>query len=150
MESLAPPLELLIEVKRNIEKGHSTRQGVLLYLKKSRSEFATDVSRWFTWVQQGQKIDSSTARQRLNCTSTSRIALFELLERGLRGESIYQQLQMLETEIKEACHDEQARYLARLPFLMLIPLLFFMFPAYLLLLFGPLLSQFLKQLGGQP
>ena len=146
MESLAPPLELLIEVKRSIEKGQSTRQGILSYIKKSKSTFRDDVSKWFIWVQQGQKIDSIMLQQR----SISRKALFQLLERGLRGEAIYSQLQMMEQEIKEACQDEQAKYLARLPFLMLVPLLFLMFPAYLLLLFGPLLTEFLKQLGGQP
>lgn len=145
MESLAPPLELLIVIKRNIEKGQSVRHGLLDYLKKNRSSFAREVSQWLSLLERGQKIDSWMLKQK----SISRKALLQLLERGLRGEPIYAQLQNMEVEIKEACQDEQNKYLARLPFLMLIPLLFFMFPAYLLLLFGPLLAQFLHQLGGQ-
>ncbi|MEN0059151.1 MAG: hypothetical protein AAGB31_09985, partial [Bdellovibrio sp.] len=57
-------------------------------------------------------------------------------------------LNRLEEEIIEACREEMAERLAQLPFILLVPLLLFQFPAFLLLLFGPLLNNFFHSLGG--
>ncbi|MBL7668943.1 MAG: hypothetical protein JNM39_00535 [Bdellovibrionaceae bacterium] len=145
MEGLAPPLELSSEVKRAIEKGLTAKQGVLNFIRKNQNEFSKQVIRWLNLIEQGQKTDKILTVLK----STHRRCLLQLLERGIRGESIYQQLLTLEGETILACQEEQARFLARLPFLLLVPLLFFLFPAYLILLFGPLLNQFLVQVGGQ-
>lgn len=146
MEGLAPPLQLLCEVKRAIENGATSKQGTLNFVRKYQGEFPIQIARWLNLMEQGQKTDNFLTV----IPSIHRRALLQLLERGFRGESIYQPLLTMEEEIISACQDEQNRVLARLPFLLLVPLLFFMFPAYLVLLFGPLLGQFLQQLGGQP
>lgn len=144
VEGIAPPLELLICVKRSIEKGQSVKQGVLLYVKRGQGDFVLIVTRWLGLLQQGH--DTRECIQGI--ASLYRRTLLQILERGLRGESIHAVLLRLEEEIIEACNDELANKISQLPFLMLIPLLLFQFPAFLMLLFGPLLQNFFHSLGG--
>lgn len=144
MESIAPPLVLLAAVKRAMEKGQPVRQGIQGYLKTNEGDFAKMVTRWWALLQQGQE----TIFLLRELQSLHRQVLLQLLERGLAGESIYNALLQLESELIEACQDELANKIARLPFLLLVPLLLFQFPAFLLLLFGPLLQNFFHSLGG--
>lgn len=144
MEGVAPPLELLLAVKRTLEKGQPTKLGVHHYLKNHEGEFALVVAQWLALLQQGQ--DTQTLISSI--ASQHRQILLQLLERGLRGEAIYNMLATLEEEILEACHEELTNILARLPFILLVPLLLLQFPAFLLLLFGPLLHNFFHSLGG--
>lgn len=144
MDHIAPPLQLIAYVKRSIEVGSSVRTGVLHFVRSNRTHFAKDVSKWLAHLDQG--IETSTVL--LAQKSQHRRSLLELLERGLRGESIYVYLCQLELETIEACQDEISRKLAKLPFLLLAPLLLLQFPAFLLLLFGPLLDNFFHSLGG--
>ena len=144
MECVAPPLALLLAVKRSIEKGQPAKNGILNYLKKEEGEFPQLVSKWLAHLQQGQVTHELLRAEK----SIHRRVLLQLLERALRGESIYTPLSQLEDEIIEACNHELAQKLARLPFLLLIPLLLFQFPAFLLLLFGPLIQNFFHSLGG--
>lgn len=144
MEGLAPPLQLLWEVKRAMERGQSVKQGVLGFVRGGDGEFSAQVAQWLALLQQGQETRACLE----GVSSLHRRTLLQVLERGLRGESIYSTLQQLESEIIEACEDEISRKVARLPFLLLGPLLLFQFPAFLLLLFGPLLQNFFHSLGG--
>lgn len=145
MEGLAPPLELLFCVKYSIEQGRSVKAGVLVYTQKANDEFASFVTRWLSCLYQGGDPVEVTSEIR----SLHRRVLLQLLERGLRGESIYGPLCLLEEELVEACHEEIAQKVAKLPFYLMIPLLLFQFPAFLILLFGPLLQNFFTSFGGQ-
>lgn len=145
MESIAPPLALLMCVKRSIEKGYSVKMGVLQYIKVFDDEFAVVVTRWLGLLQQGQEPHVVLRA----VSSIHRRTLLHVLERGLRGEAIHTVLLQLEGEMIEACHDEITNKIAKLPFIMLVPLLLFQFPAFLLLLFGPLLQNFFPSFGGQ-
>lgn len=145
MESVAPPLKLIGAVKRSIEKGETIRLGILSYIKCSDDDFVPHVTTWMALLQQGQ--DPNLSLKTLQ--SLHRKTLLQVLERGLRGESIYNILLQLEEETIEACQDEISDKLARLPFILIIPLLLFQFPAFLLLLFGPLLQNFFHSFGGQ-
>lgn len=143
MDHIAPPLQLVAYIKRSVEVGSSVRSGVLAFIHTERSCFAKDVSKWISLTDQGLETTQILQKQR----SQYRRSVLELLERGLRGESIYVYLCQLEQEIIEACQDEISRKLSKLPFLLLGPLLLMQFPAFLLLLFGPLLENFFHSLG---
>lgn len=145
MDGVAPPLLLLSCVKRSIEKGQSVKMGVLVYLKKSNQDFTLVVTQWLGLLQQGK--DTVPLIQTL--TSIHRRTLLHVLERGLKGESIYNVLIQLEDELVEACNEEISRRLAMLPLIMLAPLLLFQFPAFLILLFAPLMQNFFHSLGSQ-
>jgi hypothetical protein len=73
--------------------------------------------------------------------------LILLLEKGLLGEPILQNLTTFAEEVQEQSFAEIELFLAQLPFRMLLPLLFFLFPAFLLLLLGPLLLRVVAGLG---
>lgn len=143
MENIAPSLDLLLKTKRNLEKGQPVRFAIEKYIKTESSDFANVVSKWYVLQQRGM----ATQDFMQTIDSQYRKALLQLLERSLRGESIYNQIAALESEIIDACGEEISNKLAKLPFLMLIPLLLMQFPAILLLLFGPLLQNFFHSLG---
>lgn len=145
MESMNPALGLLFAVKRSLERGQSVKIGVIEYLKDQKGDFVTEVSTWFSYWQQGLPTQALLQKQ----TSSYRRVLMHTLERGLNGEPIYNYLVSLEEEIIKACETSLSSSLGRLPFLLLIPLLLFQLPAFLALLFGPLLSQFFEALGGK-
>jgi hypothetical protein len=115
-----------------------------MFVQADRSDFSKDVSKWVSLVDQGLETAPLLQRQR----SRYRRGLLELLERAMRGESIHLYLCQLELETVEACHDEIAEKLSKLPFWLLAPLLLMQFPAFLMLLFGPLLQNFFHSLGG--
>ncbi|WP_413585754.1 hypothetical protein [Bdellovibrio sp. HCB274] len=144
MEGVAPPLALLLCVKRALEKGQPVKSGVLNYLKRHQGDFSAVVAQWLALLQQGLLTHGLINE----VSSPHRQVLLQVLERGMRGEAVYNVLVSLESEMIEACEDEISTKLARLPFLLLIPLLLFQFPAFLLLLFGPLLQNFFHSLGG--
>lgn len=144
MDGLAPPLRLLWEVKRAMERGQSVKQGILGFVRGGNDEFSAQVVQWMALFQQGQETRGCLE----GISSQYRRILLQVLERGLRGESIYNMLQQLEVEIVEACEDEISMKVARLPIFLLVPLLLFQFPAFLLLLFGPLVQNFFHSLGG--
>lgn len=145
MEGLNPALDLLLTVKRSLERGQSVKTGVIEYIQTSQDPLTVDVAKWYNLYQQGLATDGVLHKQ----ISIYRQSLLQTLEKGLAGEPIYTQIQVLEEEIVRACEDSLARSLGQLPFILLIPLLLFQLPAFLLLLFGPILTQFLSAMGGR-
>lgn len=142
MEGLAPPLKLLLALRNGIEKGESIRSAVQCYIVKEDDELSRLVATWISRREQGV----STQNLLLQTKSSFRQAILMLMERGICGESIYQHVVQLEEEVIEASAGELETFLSLLPMKMLIPLLMFQFPAFLILLFGPLLAEFLRQI----
>ncbi len=106
------------------------------------SVFATDLRKFlFAW-DQGQDWRSTV----IAIKSPHRRALLDLLAMALAGQPILQNLEELKREICEAVDIEIKNHIELLPVKMLIPLLFFQFPAFLILLFGPLLRSLLEEL----
>lgn len=139
MEDLAPPLELLLVVKHRVECGEHLRSGINAYIHESRQDFRHVVRRWLvSFESQG-----SASEVVASVESHHRRALLQLLERGLQGLPIHSQLLELEEELVLAAEDELQQKLASLPLKMLLPLLFFIFPSYMILLLAPLLRGFL-------
>jgi hypothetical protein len=145
MENMNPALSLLIFVRRSLERGQSVKTGILEFIRADRNSFSEDVSTWFSLWQQGLPTAAILQKQE----SSYRRILLQTLERGLQGESIYSYLQSFEEEFIEACEASLSQSLGRLPFILLIPLLLFQLPAFLALLFGPLLSQFFQAMGAK-
>lgn len=142
MENIAPPLKLILFIQRQMDRGQSLRGGILQYLKANEDEFAIEVQNWLQKIEQ----DSSTDEILSLIQSLYRRELLRLLERGLKGASIHGALKQLEEEIVLACEDEIQNKMVDLPYRTMIPLLLFQFPAFLLLLLGPLMMQLLSSL----
>lgn len=143
MEDIAPPLELILTVKSSIEKGKSIQDGIKRYLAThTRQEFRSDVLRWFLLIDRQLPAHEFTA----TIKSVYRRQLLQLLEKGIKKEPIYNQILILEQEIYHASEREIQEKLIKLPYLVMIPVLFFQFPALLTVIFGPLLQNFIESL----
>jgi hypothetical protein len=142
MEGLAPALSCILEIQSSLLNGESIRSGLMKYLRQPNSDFHPALRQFlFAWDQNKDWKKTAQALQ-----SPYRRALLEVIASGLSGQSIQTQLRELQTEIERACDLEIKSFIEMLPLKMLIPLLFFQFPAFLLLLFGPLLSRFMTEL----
>lgn len=135
MENLSPSLILLWDVRRSVENGRSVGQGVKVFLARELEDaFSGLIESW--WKAQGR----SNVRWKLEVHGSHRRMLIELLEAGLRGQSISQPLRSLELEMVQSCEDEIAAHVASLPLLLMFPLLGLIFPSMLVLLLVPILK----------
>ena len=142
MENLAPPLICLLELQSALANGESVRSGFLKYVSQSKDEFSNLCKKFlFAW-DKGQ----NWGRLIQDEPSSYRRILLELVAAGLSGLSIQNQLKEIQVEIERGMDLEIKRHVELLPLKMMVPLLLFQFPAFLLLLFGPILSQLLKEL----
>jgi hypothetical protein len=135
MENLAPPLKLCLYLRFGLERGDSIRTCVKNYLKEINDDFSITVSHFSVCIDQ----DFSTQAILNKEKSPYRRALMHLIFQAYQGKPVLQLLQQLETEVQRACDIEIERNLQLLPLKILMPLLFLQFPAFLLLLLGPLL-----------
>jgi hypothetical protein len=139
MENISPTLTLLLEVRAALDSGYSVRTGIVTFLQKPKTSLHHTIAKWFAAIDHQQNL-TPIYKDLHPC----RRALFLLLEKGLKGTSIQNHLLELEKEIVLSCESEMEEQIKMLPFKMLIPVLFLMFPAYLILLFGPFLQMFLQ------
>lgn len=141
MENLAPPLELLMEVRFGMEKGQPLKKTIQHYIDaRPEDPWRQQLALWIKLLEMGRASLEVTEK-----LTPIRRQCLEILERGLRGESIYPQVCELEDEVFEATKLEMEEFVALLPMKSLVPLLFFQFPAFLALLLGPFLLSFLSQ-----
>lgn len=136
MEDLAPPLELLLYVRNRMECGEHIRSGIHAYLAGTNQEFRHQVRRWLLCFESNTSSDLVLAEP----MSVHRRALLRLLEKGLHGRPIHQQLIELEHEIVEASAQEVQERISTLPVRLLVPLLLLLFPSYMILLVVPFLK----------
>ncbi len=142
MDSLAPPLRALLNIKLKIQSGISTRESIREYVKEALDcSFAQDLSLWLFQIE--SESDEMTSKP---FTHPFRKMLVEVLAQGLEGDQILKSLEILEAEMIEASHRDLDNQLQKLPFIVMIPLLFLQLPAFLLIIFGPLLSKLLGEL----
>lgn len=143
MESLTPPILTAIrEVRWLIGGGHSMNEAFRIYLESSKGPFTQSLSEW--WVARAQA--RVGARPVFQYKTYSQRLFLELVERGCAGQPTLEALRGLEDEVEKAAQAELDAHLASLPFKVLIPLLIFQFPAYLVLLLGPVLRDLSDQL----
>lgn len=140
MESIAPPLKLIIAAKKALDRGTSVRAGISEYLQSEQDPWKEHVMLWSIKLQQGLDTSAHIESQK----TIYRKQTLRLLERGLRGESVYSQLVQLEKEISEQVDQQIDEFIARLPYMLLVPLAFFLFPACLILMLGPFILQLLE------
>lgn len=142
MEDLSFLLKLCLRVRVSIEGGEALRVSLLRFAETENSLSYIKLKQWLAYFDQtGGK----------NCaesffTNHHTQIFLDIIGEGLIGHSIYDRIRAMEEELIEVCKEEFQKELDKLPYILMIPLLLFMFPAYLLLLLGPILNLFLKQL----
>jgi hypothetical protein len=142
MEDLSFLLKLCLHVRVSIEGGEALRVSLFRFSEMKDEFLYLKLKQWLT------HFDQSGGE---NCSETlfknHQIQIFlEILSQGLIGHSIFERVKAMEEEFIEVCKDEFQRELDKLPYVLMVPLLLFMFPAYMLLLIGPILNLFLKEL----
>jgi hypothetical protein len=144
MEGLSPSLKCLIDVQAAIANGETARTGVNRYVGGTEADpdFANVLRNFLFSFDQGRDWRLDVGKQK----SPYRRALIEAIACGMSGQSISAHLQCLREEVESASEMEIREHIELLPLKMLIPLLLFQFPAFLLLLFGPLLRHLIEEL----
>lgn len=141
MEGISPNLKLIMSIRQSLESGDSVRSAIRVYLSKNNDEASYDMSIWLAQIESAQRSNQTNKSEKV--VNRTRQDVFQLIFRGLQGQSILPQLILMEEESCEAAKLEIEALSAILPLKALIPLLILQFPALLLLLFGPLLRQML-------
>jgi hypothetical protein len=140
VEGLAPVLDLLLQVKFQLESGEPIRTGIRAFLSVNKSDFSNIVRLWF------QNIESKTVEMDLKDTTLHQRSLLHLLEKGINGASVHNQLIELEGEILLACKHQLEAFVTLLPLKSMLPILLLLFPSFLILLIGPILIQLVSSL----
>ena len=141
MVSLAPPLQAVLEIRLHIESGLSVSRAVKVYVQSSPEDsFAKELGLWLFAEETGGTFNLQ------NLKSLYRKHLMDILKRGLKGEPILEILEEYEKDLVEICKEDLEKHLQKLPFISLVPLLLFEFPALLIILIGPLFLNLLSAL----
>lgn len=141
MESLAPTLELAIHVRFDLQQGKGLRDSLETYCESKRCALSGFLRFWLAKQFKGENLE-------LPKVSTDyRKALFELFELGLSGVSILNRLKNLERDMIYECQRNVDEMAAKLPYKGLMPLMLLMFPSLLILIFSPIIEEFLRAIG---
>ena len=138
MENINPAWRITSHLQYQLSAGHSVRQALLIVCRSLETPIDESL---FKWAQQFPCPPPSHEGW-----SFLRVQLLKIIEDGLKGRPIYESLTQLELEILESLSSEIDEHIAKLPFLSLFPMLFFIGPSLFLMLIGPLLSSLLKEL----
>lgn len=136
MEFLAAPYEALLSVRQSIQSGRSVNEAIKIYVQSSTADFSRQLGRWW-WAKANSVTCSVVFKPGLQRS------FVVTLERGLKGEAIFSQLNDLEEEMRLSMNDSIERHLQSLPIFLLLPLTLLIFPSFLLILIGPILSDLL-------
>jgi hypothetical protein len=140
VEGIAPTLQLCLEVRLALECGRSTSEALRTISPGLDFEIRQEVTQLLLNMARGDQ----QVVQKIKMKSPYRQSLFVVLYSGLIGEPIVARLKELEQEIQSACEEEIELFISKLPMRILLPMLLIQFPAFLLLMFGPLLDEFIK------
>ena len=140
MESLNPTLKLIWQIKKSIEKGQSVRAGIKNYLNSETDPWKHVLAVWQIKLEQGSSVHEIVQSQK----SPYRKQLLLVLEKGLKGEAILPVLTQLEKETQEKVEMDLEEYTAKVPYILLLPLCLFLFPACLILMLGPFILQLMQ------
>lgn len=141
MVCLAPPLKAVLEIRLQMENGVSVSQAIRIYSQRNLEDsFAKNLGFWLFAKETGKNYSGEIFN------TFYRKRLIDLLNCGLQGEPILSALCDLEEDLIFSANEDMEQHLQKLPLISLIPLLLFEFPAFFLLLVGPLLLNLLSAL----
>lgn len=138
MAHIVPSLAFLGSVKSGIEQGISVSESISRSLNGQDDEYHTQMTLWWAFEKNAlaNNVVFKTQYQK---------SLAEILHNGLLGAPIYEHLELLEKEMTEEFERQWRGYLESLPMKLSLPLLLFFFPAYVVLMFGPLIIKLLSE-----
>lgn len=143
MDNLATPYVFVEHLRYGLESGESLMVIIKRFVRNDMSEFSFTMNRWIVFSQQEQYRPGGFQKN----LPVYRRSIFDLLDLAKSGASIVEPLKSMEKELISICENDLQRHLDKLPFQLMIPMLFLQFPAILILIIGPLLMQFFSVVG---
>lgn len=140
MEGLSPSLDCLYFIRRRLAQGYTLRESLTDFVKDHSTEFSASLSIWLNYYESAQ----IEFLPEIRWSSDYQPILITAFESGLNGRPIEEQLEQLTLEVEVAHRHEVDEFIAKLPLRALTPVFLFQFPAFLLLIFGPVLGQFIR------
>ena len=140
MVHIDPVISFTRALIRHMEEGRSLVSSIKMTHNEEQTPFSTKVYLWLHYHHQKQKDGP------WNPSSHFQMGLQQILHEGLEGAPVYETLKQIQEEMEMEFEHQWKKHLETLPVRLSIPLLLFFFPAYLLMLFGPLLTQFIKEI----
>ena len=141
MEYLAPPLKAILQIRFSIENGKSLKGALQGYISENNDEFALQIQDWFSDIK-------GHSNKVMKSHNFLRSQFFSVMKMGLNGQPISKELLILEEEMMNISKEDIHAHLDRLPSIALIPLLSLQFPAFMMVLLGPILKVFTQTFGG--
>lgn len=142
MEFIAPPLKTVLFLRMKISNGVSVRGALREYLLSESDSFSSELMVWYQAKQ-------ANPDHQYHSNKFFRRQIVQTIERGLRGEPVDKVLEELEREMIEISREDVDVHLDRLPTLMLIPMMLFQLPGFLVILLGPVFASLFRSLGVQ-
>ncbi len=142
MEFIAPPLKTVLFLRMKISNGVSVRGALCEYLMSESDTFRDEIMSWYQKKQAHSDVQYQSPQ-------FFRRQIVQTIERGLRGEPVDKILEELEQEMIEISREDIDVHLERLPTLMLIPMMLFQLPGFLMILLGPVFASLFQTLGVQ-
>ncbi|MDZ4084148.1 MAG: hypothetical protein U1E10_14490 [Bdellovibrionales bacterium] len=149
MDDMNPILECIWFVEEGIRRGESVREALMRWADASATSPAGSSSygrEFRLQVLQVLRNMEGHSGPEVAALSPFRENFFQILLAGFRGEAILADLMLLKSDIQNQLDLDMKSHVETLPFKMLVPLLLFLFPAFLILLFGPITRSFLQSL----
>lgn len=143
MDNLAASYIFVEHLRYGLESGDTPAITIKKFVREERTEFGSLLEKWLV-MSQSENYRGGEFQKSL---SLYRKSIFDLLDLSKTGVSIIDPLKSMEKEMVQICENDLQKHLDKLPFQLMIPMLFLQFPAVLLLVIGPLLLQFLAEVG---
>ena len=140
MAHIVSSIQFVQEFKRRLQCGQSISRSVEEICENKSDPFFFKVQLWVAYYKKGQK-------NKVKFDTDYQKTLLQVMGKGFEGGAIIEHLEILEQEMLKEFERQWKAYLDSLSFRLMIPLLLCFFPAYLILLFGPFVMQFLKEIG---
>jgi hypothetical protein len=138
MENMNLPASLILvwDLRRSIEMNQSLQIGIKNFLKRDLScQFTIQFKNWWNNHRAGQKMPYELIKWNMH-----QRLLIQLIQKGLAGAAIYENLIELDLQMISACDEDIEKHISLLPLILQIPLLGMLFPAILMLLLIPALK----------
>jgi len=149
VDGVNPVLECIWFIEEGLRRGDSPREALLGWAEVSVASRAGGdcYSRDFRLqVLQVLRNSEEPAAREVVSLSPYRESFFQILVAGFSGEAILADLVVLKADVQNQLELDMKSHVETLPFKMLVPLLLFLFPSFLILLFGPITQSFLQSL----
>lgn len=137
MDDMKLPSSLILvwDLRRSIEMNQSLQVGIKKFMERDlKSIFFIQFKNWWEGYRANKE-----QHQNIKWNMHQRV-LIQLIQKGLAGVSIYENLVQLDQQMINSCDEDIEKHLSLLPLILQIPLLGLLFPAILMLLLVPALK----------